>query len=137
MRMLSRNKTGFTLVEVMVAIVIMLVGLLGLLAAVNVATEQNLRNATRNEAMLIAEDYMNRLRVEPFANISSPATLGTTYSYGPKLAQSRLRGVSTNYTVLRTAMGLTGTSALLTVNVLWTFKNTQVSQGLQTVRSSQ
>lgn len=122
---------GFTLVEVMVAMMISLVGLLGLLAAVNVANEQNLRNATRNEAMQIAEDYMNQLRVNPYTNIS------TSTGYSPQQAQSRLRGVSTKYTVLRTASVLTptGTSVLLTVNVQWTYKNILSSQGLQTVRS--
>jgi type IV pilus assembly protein PilV len=132
--MSTRNNKGFTLVEVMVAMIITLVGLLGLLAAVNVASEQNLRNATRNEAMQIAEGYMNQLRVEPFTNISSLPT-PAAYSYGPQQAQSRLRGVSTRYTVLRTASALTATSALLTVNVQWTYKNIPTSQGLQTVRS--
>lgn len=132
--MLKRNNTGFTLVEVMVAMIISLVGLLGLLAAVNVANEQNLRNATRNEAMQIAEDYMNQLRVNPFANISSLPT-PDSYSYGAQQARSRLRGVSTNYSILRTASALTDTSALLTVTVQWTYKNVPTSQGLQTVRS--
>lgn len=128
------NNRGFTLVEVMVAMIITLVGLLGLLAAVNIANEQNLRNATRNEAMQIAEDYMNQLRVEPFTNISSLPS-PAAYSYGLQQAQSRLRGVSTKYTILRTGSALTGTSVLLTVNVQWTYKKVLASQGLQTVRS--
>ena len=134
--MLRRNKTGFTLVEVMVAMIISLVGLLGLLAAVNIANEQNLRNATRNESMQIAEDYMNQFRVNSFTNISCSFVIpGTLYNYVPIQAQSRLRGSSTKYTVLRTANALTNTSALLTVNVRWAFKNSSTSQGLQTVRS--
>jgi len=118
----------------MVAMIITLVGILGLLASVDIAYEQNLRNATRNEAMMIAEDYMNQLRVNPFANISSLPT-PNAYSYGAKQVQSRLRGGGITYSVLRTGSALTDTSALLTVSVEWTYKNTPSSQGLQTVKS--
>ena len=140
-RMSIHNDEGFTLVEVMVAIGIMLVGLLGLLAAINVATEQNLKTAARNEAMQIAEDYMNQFRANPFTNISSQAnalayTFPAAYNYVPTQVKSRLRGVTKNYTVLRTASALPNSnSALLTVSVRWAFKNVSTSQGLQTVRS--
>jgi type IV pilus assembly protein PilV len=132
--MLRHNNKGFTLVEVMVAMGIMLVGLLGLLAAVNVATEQNVNNAMRNEAMQIAEDYMNRFRSAPFTNISSLDS-PNAYNYAPIDERSRLRGVTKTYTVLRTGSALSSNSILLTVNVSWEFKNTPHSQGVQTVRS--
>lgn len=119
----------------MVAMIITLVGLLGLLVSVNIASQQNLKNATRNEAMMIAEDYMNQLRVTSFSNISSRAW-PDVYTYGAKQAQSKLRGVSTQYTVLRTGSAITDTAVLITVNVQWTYKNALTSQGLQTVRSN-
>jgi Tfp pilus assembly protein PilV len=122
----------------MVAMMITLVGLLGLLASVNIATEHNLRNASRNEAMQIADGYLNQLLVNPFTNISTSfAAPGSAslYNYAPVRVQSRLRGVSANFTVLRTATALTSSSALLTVTVQWTYKNIPTSQGLQTVRS--
>ena len=112
---------------------ITLVGLLGLLQAVNIATEQNLRNATREEAMQIAEENMSSTRMQPFDNISS--TPGTTYSYAPVSVPSRLRGVSTTYSVLKTVTVLSDTSKMIQVQAAWTFKNKTVSQGLQTVVS--
>jgi type IV pilus assembly protein PilV len=48
--LVSLNKrTGFTLIEFCVAVLIMMVGLLGLLQAINLATEQNLASIRRNE----------------------------------------------------------------------------------------
>ena len=52
----SSSSSGFTLIEVMVAMVITLVGLLGLLQSVNLATEHNIKNALRDEAVQVGED---------------------------------------------------------------------------------
>jgi prepilin-type N-terminal cleavage/methylation domain-containing protein len=54
-----RNKKGFTLVEVLVAMVIILVLLLGLVQAAILSIESNLRNVFRDEAVRIAEQRMN------------------------------------------------------------------------------
>jgi type IV pilus assembly protein PilV len=53
-RVLPNNK-GFTLVEFLVAIVILMVGLLGLLQAVNVSLNSNMQNQLRNEAVVVAD----------------------------------------------------------------------------------
>jgi prepilin-type N-terminal cleavage/methylation domain-containing protein len=59
LRPVRRNKEGFTLVEVLVAMVIILVLLLGLVQAALLSTESNLRNVFRDEAARIAEQRMN------------------------------------------------------------------------------
>jgi len=111
---------------------ITLVALLGLLQAVNVATEQNLRNATREEALQIAEDRMSNFRAKPFEQISSTPS---PHSYALESVPSRLRGVSTTYSVLKTVTALSDASKMIQVQASWKFKNATVSQGLQTVVS--
>ena len=61
-----QNKIGFTLIEVLVAIVIMMVSLLGLLQAVNIAIEYNFRNQQRAEVVRVGEKVMNEMRAQPF-----------------------------------------------------------------------
>lgn len=104
----------------MVAMLITLVGLLGLLQSVNVATEHNLKNELREEAVQVGEDQMNSLRVKAFDNISS--------AYTPRQVPSRLLGFSKNYTVTRSSNPYPlppdpATSKELIVNVGWTYKN--------------
>lgn len=55
---MSLNNKGFTLIEFLVAIVILMVGLLGLLQAVNVALNSDMQNQFRNEALLVADSKM-------------------------------------------------------------------------------
>jgi Tfp pilus assembly protein PilV len=114
----------------MVAMLITLVGVLGLLQVTNVMTEQNLRNATRDEALQIAEQYMANFRSGTFDQIlSSPSP----YEYAPVTVRSGLRGVTTSYTVNRTVTAVTDSSKLIQVRARWKFKNASTSQGLQTV----
>ncbi len=140
--MSHRNNEAFTLIEVMVAILITMVGLLGLLQAMNIATEQNLRNASRDEAVQVAEDAMSQLRARPFAQISSglPSSSypNSPHSYPVLYERSRLRGVSStksNYVVVRTVTAISDNSKLVQVQARWKFKNTSTSQILQSIVS--
>jgi type IV pilus assembly protein PilV len=54
----SQNK-GFTLIEVLIAVVILMIGLLGLLHTVTIAVENNIANSLREEAVRIAGQRMN------------------------------------------------------------------------------
>lgn len=65
------NKRGFTLLEFLAAMVIMMVGLLGLLTAVNVALNHNLQNQLRNEAIQVADSVMARELAKGFDAVSS------------------------------------------------------------------
>jgi type IV pilus assembly protein PilV len=137
-----RSNGGFTLIELMVAMVITLVSLLGLLQAINLMTVQNLSNATRDEALQVAEEKMNELRTRPFSLISTvpnralyPGIDSTTHQWPPDAVRSRLRGVNTNYTVLKSAQSISSASTLLQVAVRWKFKNASTTQGLQSIRS--
>lgn len=118
MLVLNKNNMGFTLVEVMVAIVIMMVGMLGLLTSINVAMEFNLKNHLRDEAVSVGEKYMNLQRGKSFDLLSS--------SYATRYEASKLRGSSKSYSVDMKTTDLSADtvtpSKQLEVVVRWTYK---------------
>lgn len=121
------NKYGFTLVEIMVAMVIMMVGLLGMLHSLNIAMEHNLRNHLRDEAVSVADEQLNELKIKPYDNLSA--------AYAVKLVPSRIRGVGKNYSVVTTTEPVGANARAVAVRVAWSYKNMSTTHELRTVRS--
>lgn len=123
----ERERAGFTLVEVVVALAIFLVGLLGLVEMTGLATAHNARNLLRDEAVLLGEEQMAQLfrqpesRLVPFARLTSAGGA---------------RGSSTRYLVTRTSSRIPGSSSYqLTVRVSWAYKNLSSHHEVQSMRS--
>lgn len=124
---LRKDNGGFTLIEMMMAILIFMVGMLGLLQAINLAMEANLRNQVREEAVNVGERVMNELRGKGFDNISVASTPTETYTYAPYQVPSKIRGASRSYSVSRRSKVLSIENSLnvtkqLEVVVSWTYK---------------
>lgn len=116
----------------MVSIVILMVGLLGLLQVINVATEQNLKNAIRSEAVQIAENKINELQLAPYDNISA--------SYPLQSIPSKIRGITNRiYNVTKSSSeyhsGSTNVSKELTVHVSWSYKNISTAHEVRTIKT--
>lgn len=138
---LISNKKGFTLTEMLVAIVIMIVGMLGLLQAANVVIEYNLKNHVRDEAIMIGERYMNLFKGVGFDNINA-----TNYPVDPPKTEtvpSTIRGSGRSYTVISTWQTLAVNSALqptskqLEVLVRWQYKTETLENRVVSVVSNQ
>lgn len=83
MRITARKGTeaGFTLVEVMVAMLVLLIGLLGV-AKLQIENVQNSRSALyRMHATVIAEEMLDRVRSNP-AGLSGGAYSGVSFDSG-------------------------------------------------------
>lgn len=130
-QILRRNKFGFTLIEVMVSIVILMVGLLGLLQAINIATEHNIKNALRSEAVQIADAKINELKFVAYDNISA--------SYPVQSVLSRIRGSGRSYNVLKSSSeyhaGSSEVSKELVVHISWLYKNMSTSHEIRTIKT--
>lgn len=125
---MTGNQQGFTLVEFLVAIVILMVGMLGMLASINVAMDKNLETAFRTEAVMVADDQLMRLRVRPFDSVS------TTVASPPKTLVTRdLRGIMKNYSVQRIVTQRTTQSKEIVLNVTWRKKKESYSHSLSSV----
>ena len=121
------------------ATLITVVVLLGLLKAVEVAIETNLRNQMRDEMTQVADVRMNSFRSMPFSMISTCSTCpDSKYAYAPETVHSGLRGVNRSYTVFRTTKVSTGTNASavdLGVRVRsWVYRNMSSSWEMHTVK---
>lgn len=64
------KESGFTMVEFLVAIVILLIGMLGLLQAANVALNSNQQNHLRNEATLVMDNELGQELAKGYAGAS-------------------------------------------------------------------
>lgn len=124
----SSNNAGFTLVEVVVAMGLILVSLMGLLQMAGLATAANMKNQLRDEAVLIGEDRMADLIRQPQSTV--PAFERTTTA-------SQTRGTGLKYTVTRQYQvpPPSTTSHLFTVKVEWNYKGAPYSHEVQAVRS--
>lgn len=127
MQAISRqNNVGFTLIEVLVAMVIIMVGLLGLLEAVGIAFGQNMKNQLRDEAVFIGEERMADLMRRPFSLIS------TTTLRVP----SRIRGTDKPFVVVREAERKSATDSYeLIVRVGWSYKNISSLHEVRSMRT--
>jgi type IV pilus assembly protein PilV len=117
-----RSRFGFTLVEVLVAMLILVVGMLGSLIGVMAASDHNLGNSLRNEAMRIAQEHLEDIRTGPFLSIA-PAV---------SLVQRQIRKSSYTFTAT-TGVQTSGTLRQVTVTVQWSYKGRSRSYVAETI----
>lgn len=114
-QILPSNKRAFTLVEVLVAMLILMVGLLGMLQVINLAVSTNLQNVVRDQAVAIAEDQLAREKALPFANI----TTGGVEKI--RNLASNIRSGAVNYSVTLKVDDI-GNSKQVNIGVRWQYK---------------
>lgn len=126
---LLQNNKGFTLVEVVVAFAIILIGLLGLLEGVNVALKTNTNNQQREEVARVAEQVMTGMRSQPF---------GTDYTFKPiTTVRSTMKRGNATYRVLRTVQTLPSGSLQYSVDARWKFGKYSTTHSIVSVRGLQ
>jgi type IV pilus assembly protein PilV len=112
------NSRGFTLVEVLISMLVLLIGLLGSLIGVMAAADYNLGNALRTEAVRIVQEQLENIRVGRFDTVPN----------GNFQLQRQVRKTMQSYQVTIAApppplVGAAGgTIRQVTVTVQWTFK---------------
>jgi len=122
-----RNDAGFTLIEFMVATLILMVGLLGMLSGIMIAAQRNQESVLRNEAIALADDQMMIQRAKTYANIVSL----------PKAATPRtVRGVQKSYSSAVTVSAPTANTAQINVTVTWQVKGVPKSHVISSAVSN-
>jgi type IV pilus assembly protein PilV len=109
-------------VEVLVAMLVLLLGMLGSLVGVIAAGDYNLGNALRNEAVKIAQEQLENTRVGRY-DLIAPASFQI---------QRQLRKNPQTFQVT-TTVTTNDTLRQVNVNVQWTYKNRTHSYSAETI----
>lgn len=111
---MCRNRDGFTLIEFMVALVILMFGMLALLQAINVSIQSGMTTQLRNEAVTLGDTQINIELAKPFDLVST--------SVRGKIVQRKIMSGFVNYSVIRSGQVMTN-SKQVTYEVRWKHKN--------------
>jgi type IV pilus assembly protein PilV len=117
--MLNNNR-GFTLVEMLVAMVVILIAILGLVQTALLSIDTNVKNLLRDEAVRIAEERMNQLKSRPVDDAGLPPAVNCDAT----AVVRNVRNIAENYQVCTTIINLNGSDQKsLQVIVGWNYKN--------------
>lgn len=119
-----RTNKGVSLVEVMIALVVLLIVFMGLLQAALLSIDHNLRNELRDEATRIAVEEATRVRGLLFSTLATAA---------PAVATRNFRSLSQGYTVTRTVTSPDADTKEILVNVAYSYRGENFSYDFRTL----
>jgi len=130
-RVSLNSRSGFTLIEFCVAVLIMMVGLLGLLQTVNMATLHNMGSLLRNEAISLADEQM----------VLAKTTVFDTSTFGlladaASLINRKTRSGFANYSVNRSVTTASTNSKQIEVRVSWRYKGNKLDHRISSLVTS-
>lgn len=125
---------GFTLIEFLVATVILMVGLLGMLAGIDMAMRRNIENNLRNEGVHVADDVMLASRARSFVSLSTTVT-NPAWKLVPQSEKRYVTGIYKNYSVQQIITEKTSQSKEIIVNVAWKYRNVRNSHSVSSIVS--
>ncbi len=125
---IHRNYKGFTIVEALVALVILAILLLGLLSALITAYEISTRNLIRDEAVKIANEYAEKYRNFGLSNIPTNDTFEIN---------RKIRNADITYNINVTSSEIVaGKIKQVKITVTWTYKGKTYSHTIETLVGS-
>ena len=131
---MCRDNKGMTLIEVMIALILLAITSLALIQSVLLATNINIINSLRDEAVSVTEQRLNELRSLPF---TAGDMLVTSPSVTEASISRHVRSVTCNFTVNKTITQVDVNTRQVTLIVTWPYKGKQYQHGVSTVVRAQ
>jgi len=117
------NNKAFTLVEVLIAISILTIGMLGALEGLLLYTQYNINNLCRDESVKIAEQKINELRNISYSSLTSGSTI----------IRRKIKNFERDFSVEWSVATISINSSSVEVNVKWTIMNKEWSHAVRTI----
>jgi len=128
------NDRGVTLIEMIIALVLLLIVSLAMMQTGNLAIQTNLANALRDEAVNVAEARMNELRNELLTSTATSTLLTQTAGLVSDSTTTRsFRAASFQYTLSRQVSDIGTDAKQVTLNVTWTHQGASHSHSITTI----
>jgi Tfp pilus assembly protein PilV len=118
-----KDKKGFSQVEILISLVLLLFVFLALTQTAMVSIDSNMTNILRDEAVSIAEMSMNEARNVPFDDLAA----GT--SILPPVQRNFRNIANFQYNVSRTVTPLGSSNKQIDITVQWNWKDRTVANG--------
>jgi len=83
------NRRGFTLIELIISILVVSIALIGVLSVMNLTTVKSPDPMVREQAVAIAESYMEEILLRWYDEDAVPGTIDTEGAWGPEGGESR------------------------------------------------
>jgi type IV pilus assembly protein PilV len=136
----SDKDKGFTLIEVMIALVVMLFVFLALLQTALLSIDSNMRNVLRDEAVRIAEERMNEARNLSFDSLASdtnPLPANSCPNGFPtegELIEREFRNIASfDFCTNVTVDDLDSDNKQVTITVGWVWKGEDYTHSITTI----
>jgi len=126
----AMGRNGVTLVEVLIALVVLLIVFMGLMQVSIVAIQGNMRNVLRDEAVRLTADRMNRLRSVSFDHADLTATAGTD----DPVINRAVRAATVNFTVRRIIADIDANHKQVTLTTKWAWQGEDFTHSISTIR---
>jgi len=126
-----RKNKGFTIIEVLVALVILAILLIGLLSALMTATDLKIRNMLRNKAVKIAQECSEVYKVVKDEGIAknTGACKGSEVVIGNRKV---IFTVNSNYKEVWSSSNTSNSTKKLEITVSWNYKGKEYTYRLET-----
>jgi type IV pilus assembly protein PilV len=132
-RLVLKNKKGYTLVEVMIALLIFLLVTLAMMQTAMVSIDSNMVNVLRDEAVKIAEMRMNDARNLAFTQTLDSLPVGTD----TVPVTRNFRDMTITYNTERKVTALGTSNKQVDISVTWTWKGTPYTHTVSSIMRRQ
>lgn len=126
-----KNKKGLTLIEVMVALLVLLIVFVGMMQAIAVAVNMNVKNQLRGEGVKAADERISVLKNLSFGD----ALLNNTG--GAWAADTTIKGHFRNFDMdfisTKRITDINADNKRIEIQVTWTWKNETFNHGVSLV----